>query len=295
MPDVIGRCVLVGVDGSPEARDAVLFGRRLIRASGGELHLVAAAQELSVEVAALRARLPVERVQQALISSVRERAIAGLEGILDARDAEEALRVSIGRPEHVLAETGSELNADLFVLGGRRHRRPGSWLGRGTAHHLLRTGSRPVVVTGSDGGHVERVVAAVDVSFATEPTVKAASRLAQLLDLPLQVLHVSRWPDLPKGVRVDLGHHPPAPELEQAAELELRAVVPSSVPLTVQRGEVVPLLLRTAREEPPPLLVLGAQGGGWVDRLLLGSTTETVLAKLPCSLAIIPASPDAST
>lgn len=292
---MLDRCVIVGVDGSPEAADAVRFARRLVRASGGELHLVAAAQELSVEVAAVRARLPVGRVQEALVWSARKRALAGLDGVVEPDEAEEALRVRIGRPEHVLAEMGSELGADLVVLGGRRHRGPGSWLNRGTALHLLRTGTRPVVVTGPDGGDVQRVVAAVDVSFATEPTVKAASRLGELLDLPVQALHVPRWPDLPKGVRVALDLRPPGPELEREAEIELRAVAPPSVPLTVQRGEVVPILLRAAREAPPPLLVLGAQGRGWIDRLLLGSTTEALLDELPCTLAIVPSSPDPST
>jgi nucleotide-binding universal stress UspA family protein len=291
---MIGRSVVVGVDGSAEARDAVIFGRRVTEAAGGRLHLVAAAEELSIEVAALRARLPLELVQEAMISSARERAVASLEGVLERLEVEQALSVRVGRPEHVLTEAGRERGADLFVLGGRAHRGPGSWLDRGTAHHLLRAGERPVVVTNPSGDSVERVLAAVDLSFATEPTLSVARRLARLLDVPLSVLHVVRWPDFPRGVRLDLEIDPPGPELERAAEHELRAMIPSSLPLTVLRGEVVPLIRRVVEEASPTLLVLGAQGRGWIDRLLLGSTTEALLAELPCSLAIVPSSPDSS-
>ena len=42
------------------------------------------------------------------------------------------------------------------------------------------------------------------------------------------------------------------------------------------------------RRGPAALLVLGTHGSGWVDRLLLGSTTEELLARLPSSLVIVP-------
>ena len=129
----------------------------------GRLHLVAAARELSIEVAALRARLPVGRVQEALTSSVRERATAGLEGILRPQEVEETLTVRI-----------------------------------------------------------------VDLSLAAEPTMAVARALADLLEVPLHAFPVSRWPELPRGARVDLDLQAPGPELERAAELELRAVIPSS-------------------------------------------------------------------
>ncbi|HET9947318.1 MAG TPA: universal stress protein [Longimicrobiales bacterium] len=293
MHEMLGSCVLVGVDGSLESADASRLGRRLSLASGGALRLLAAAYLPSLEVAALRSRMSIERVREALLARARERAVAGLEGILDPGAVEEALIVRIGRPEHVLAQTARELGADSIVLGGRRHGPPASWLDRGTAHHLLRTGEWPVVVTGPDRGAVQRVLGAVDVSFATRPTITAAARLAALLDVPLELIHVAAWPDLPRGELLDLD--PPGPELEEAAEQELRAMMPPDVPLTVRRGAVTAILSRAAEEGPPALLVLGAQGRGWVDRLLLGSTTEAVLAALPCSLAIVPSSPDSLT
>jgi nucleotide-binding universal stress UspA family protein len=292
---VIGRSVVVGVDGSAEATDAVVLGRRLAQAAGGRLHLVAAAPEFAVEVAALRARLPLDRVREVLLSAATERAIASLEGALGRHEVEEALTVRLGRAEHVLSEVGRVLDADLVVLGGRRHKAPASWFERGTAHHLLRMGERPVLVTGPDATRLERVLAAVDLSFATEPTVAVARRLAELIDAPLEVLHVARRPELPPGLGLDLDFDAPREVVEQEARRELAEVVPPSVPLTVRSGEVVPSVCRVVEDGPPTLLVLGAQGRGWSHRIILGSTTESLLERLPCSLVVAPCSPDALT
>ena len=41
------------------------------------------------------------------------------------------------------------------------------------------------------------------------------------------------------------------------------------------------------------VVVLGSHGKNWVDRLLLGSTTERLIADLPSSLLVAPAARDA--
>jgi nucleotide-binding universal stress UspA family protein len=56
---------------------------------------------------------------------------------------------------------------------------------------------------------------------------------------------------------------------------------------------VVETLTQAARSGPATLLVIGTHGAGWVDRLLLGSTAEGLLARLPASLLIVPSLPGA--
>jgi len=41
--------------------------------------------------------------------------------------------------------------------------------------------------------------------------------------------------------------------------------------------------------------VVGSHGKGWVDRLLIGSTTERLLNRLPTSLLIVPINKPAAT
>jgi nucleotide-binding universal stress UspA family protein len=290
----IGQNIVVGVDGSPEARDAALLGRRLTEAAAGSLHLVTAASQVLFEVAATRAGLETGPIRDALLAAAEAKAAESLQSDFTAEELSPMLTARLGRPEHVLAEAGREVGADSFVLGGHDRGRATSWLRRGTAHHLLRVCDQPVVVTGPDGPRVERVLAAVDRSFAAAPTIAVARRLAELLDASLQGVHVVTEPSVPPGFALDFDLGDSLRVEQEKTEAHLRALLPEDSSLTVVRGEVAPSLRSVLEGGPPTLLVLGAQGRGWVHRLILGSTTETLLAELPSSLVIVPSSPTAS-
>lgn len=289
---VIGGRVLVGVDGSRESRDAAVLGRRLAEAAGGALHLVSAAWEPSIEVAAIRSHLRMDRVRDALLDVARSKVLASLGEDFAADELEQILTARIGRPEWVMAEAGRELNADLFVLGGRRHR-TSSWIRRGTAHYLLRVCDQPVLLTGPNGARVERVVAAVDLSFATEPTIGVGLRLSSLLGVPLEVLHVVSRPVLPAGVELSVDIDTVMRRGAEEAERILSRLAPAAEH-TVRSGEVMASICRFLDDAPSTLLVLGSHGRGWIERHILGSTAEALMAALPSSLAIARFRPDTS-
>jgi nucleotide-binding universal stress UspA family protein len=260
-------------------------------AAGGSLHLVAAASQVLVEVAGTRAGLDVDRLQRALLEAARKKAAESLKGDFGEDELERTLITRLGRPEHVLAEIGRELGADGFVLGGRPGSGPVLGLRRGTASHLLRVCKAPVILTGRQGSAVERVIAAVDRSFAARATIEAAHRAAVLLGVPLGVVHVVARPAVPSGLVLDFDLDAAVRSAAEEVEEDLRGLLPNGVELTVLRGEVEPSLVRAAESGPPALLALGAQGRGWVHRLILGSTTEALLAELPSSLLVVPSAP----
>jgi hypothetical protein len=53
-------------------------------------------------------------------------------------------------------------------------------------------------------------------------------------------------------------------------------------------GPVIETIVAEAAAWKADLLVVGSHGKGWVDRLLVGSTTERLLNELPTSLLVIP-------
>lgn len=288
---MIGRSVVVGLDGSPESKEAAILGRRLSTAAHGSLHLVAAASQEALEVAAARGGVKKEAVEAALLRAATERAAAPLAGDFDPADLEDLIVARLGRPEHVIAESVREVDADAALLGGHHRRPPVSWFRRGTARRLLRLLDRPVIITGPSGSRVDGVVAAVDRSFAARPTIEAAHRLAGLLAVPLSVLHVVDLPPLPSEVGLDLD----VAELERregaAARAEIEPLLPDDADLTVLRGDAVRSIRKAVEATPATALVVGAQGRGRIHRLILGSTTEEILAELPCTLVVVPSSP----
>ena len=56
----------------------------------------------------------------------------------------------------------------------------------------------------------------------------------------------------------------------------------------VRRGAAVDAIASEADEWRADLIVVGSQGKGFVDRLLIGSTAESLLERLPASLLIVP-------
>ena len=145
----IGASVLVGVDGSPEAREAAVLGRSLARAAGGSLRLVTAAEQVVAEVVAIRSRIPTDRLHEALLDAARERAREALAQHFTPAELDTALIARLGRPEHVMVEVAREASADLLMVGGRRH-------GARRALCRLRPDRRPPASAESRRGHGRR-------------------------------------------------------------------------------------------------------------------------------------------
>ncbi|HSH75326.1 MAG TPA: universal stress protein [Longimicrobiales bacterium] len=288
---MIGRSIVVGVDGSDEASDAAALGNRLAIGAGGALHCVLAVSDPIADVAAARLSIDADQLHEELVAEKRRKVAERLSRVLGERKAAETLTARLGRPEHVLAEIGREVDADLFVIGGRRSPAGRPRLRRGTARHLMRTGEAPVLLTGPAGPHVDRVLAAVDLSFAAPPILRVATELASLLGVRLEGLHVSTLPSMPGEWKPALDASAVLEASAERAERLLWSSLPEGATGATVPGAAVPEILRVAGQVPHTLLVLGAQGHGWVHRLLLGSTAESLLDALPCSLAMIPVRP----
>ncbi|UCC24221.1 MAG: universal stress protein [Gemmatimonadales bacterium] len=281
--------VVVGVDHTPEARDAAAFGRRLAEASGGSWHLITAAADPLGYTVATTAGMDVTALDDAVRDEAWRDAAAALEGLIDEDELRHRLRVGLGRPESVISQRGDEVNADLYVLGGHHRGRARSWIHRSTARHLIRVTDRPVLITGPEGPEVSRVLAAVDFGVAADPVIQLADTLAELLDVPLEAAHVVHHPGLPDGREFSVNIESLMEAEEREAREQLWAHLPDRAGRRIVRGHPTAVLETLVTETPGALLVLGAQGRGWMDRLLIGSTTESILSALPSALAVVPA------
>lgn len=285
--------VVVGVDGSDEARSAAKLGRTIARRSGGVLHLVTAAEDPLGYATLSGTAMDVTALDEAIREDAWENAAEGLAGIFSSETLEDLLRVGLGRPEAVVAERAREVNADLIVLGGHRRTRVESWFHRSAAKHLARVGERPVLVTGPAGPEVSRVLAALDFGPLAERTARLATELAELLKVRLEGVHVVPEREFPDSREVMLALQSLMEAEERRAHEELGASLPENASWTVLPGRPGVLLEDIAAADPATLVVMGAHGRGWMDRLLVGSTTTRMLHALPASLLVVPAAEDA--
>jgi nucleotide-binding universal stress UspA family protein len=283
------RPVVVGVDASPSAVDAALMGWELAQATGATCRLVHSTPEAwTVPTVPHSFAARPDAVNEATRQAARTVVLEMLgESVPDSLLA--ALEVRTGRPAAALRDAAAELAAGVVVLGGKHHSALGRWVVGSTAHTLVRSLDLPLLVTAHCPTPVRQVVAAIDLSDAAVPTIRAAERYAEVFGATLHVLHVVEplplVPDAPLHFNDEEVYRRSIEYLEQ----HLWPLVKYRGATTgVGRGLALDCITSEVAERQAQLVVLGSHGKGWVDRILIGSVTERVLGALPCSMLIVP-------
>ena len=284
---VSGKPVVVGVDGSPESVRAAALGWRIAKAGGVGCALVCALPDPG-PATAFGPPLYSPDLYERLYAETRRAVMDALRPELPPALVE-SVEVRVGRPADVLAHVAAKMGAGLVVVGGRHHGALARGLGGSTAHTLVRTVGIPVLVAGPGAPALERVLAAVDLSEAAAPTFAVAAQYARLLDARLRVLHVVEPIRFPIVVPLTVD----ASEFERrstiAFEDMLRGVEDTdTVDRIVRPGTAVEAIATEAVAWSAGLVVVGSHGRNWLDRLVIGSTTERLLNLLPVSLLVVP-------
>lgn len=281
--------VVIGVDSSPAAAEAVRVGWTIAQTVNVPCHLVHATPEAWTVPTAPHAGT---EQPELLNEAVRDAAMSAVRDTLADQVPDEALQhleVRTGRSAAVIRDCVHEWQAGLAVLGGKHHSLLGRWVGGSTAHTLVRSLDVPLFVTAHTPLPVRRIVATVDLSDAAGPTIQAAERLAQLFEAQLHVLHVVEplpiIPDTPLQFNDDEVYRRSEEHLDQYV---WPLIAHHGATTSLRRGAAVDAITTEVAERNAEVLVLGSHGKGWVDRILIGSVTERVLSALPCSMFIVP-------
>jgi nucleotide-binding universal stress UspA family protein len=275
--------IVVGVDPSEAGVEAAQAGWEFARATGATCRLVHGVRDVwasgrtgigdltsltaDVEYAA---RLTVE---EALRGQVPDHLVATLE-------------VRTGSPVAVIRDFAREVDADVVVVGGKRHGTIARWLGGSTAKNVVRGLSFPVLVTTSPR-LPRKVLVALDLSEAAAPTLAAAEEVARHCGASLRVVHaIEPIPYAGEGIPfVDVASATAQTEEAFRSLVAAKATLPAEI--VVRRGTAVAVLEEEALTWPADLLVVGAHGKSRVERFLLGSVSEGLVNSLPTSVLVV--------
>ena len=279
--------VVAGCDTSSEGALAAAAAWSIAKAAGAAFHLVHVARKASE----LPPVAPGALAEEELAGRLRQAARSQVEQALQDRvppESLEHLEVREGNVAWVLAAAVREYSAELLVLGGKHHAAPVRWFGGSTVHHAVRTIDVPILVTASERPLFGRVMVAADLSEAALPTLKAGVRFAEAFGAELRALSVVEpFPPIPDvAVQVDEQEHLRLAEAEFARIVESAAG--ADISRTVRCGAPGRAIAEEAEAWSADLVVVGSHGKGWVDRVLLGSTTERLLNRLPTSVLVVP-------
>ena len=273
--------VLVGVDGTPNGRDAVALAARLMDPGGsltlahahpGELHPLHAVTPHLLE----EERLASDRLLQ------EERESAGVKAELVS-----IVGISPGGALHRQAE---EQGADLIVVGSCRHSAFGRvMLGDDTRQAL---NGAPCAVAVASRGYAEapRELAKIGVAYNDTPESKAALDAARALaastHASVSALEVVTIPSYAYAgvVAPAFGESLDAMLEEANKRLALLADVDARAVYGLPGEELA------AFGAEVDLLVVGSRGYGPMRRLVLGSTSNYLERHARCSLLVLPRS-----
>jgi nucleotide-binding universal stress UspA family protein len=205
------------------------------------------------------------------------------------------MQVRIGPIPLALSQAADEYHAQLVVVGGKHHSALGRWLSGNTTHQMVRMSERPLLVVGpqrpgSAEGRYSRILAAIDLSPGSGPTLDSAVRLARLFGARLHVLHVVEPLPMLPGLAPGLDEYT-AQQSEAESQLSGWPQIDFPHSDLVRRGRAAEAIAAAATEWGADLLVMGSHGRGLMDRLLIGSVAEQLLNRLPTSLLVVPVSP----
>ncbi|HLZ44807.1 MAG TPA: universal stress protein [Gemmatimonadales bacterium] len=283
-----GQPIVVGVDGSPEAGAAASAGWMIAEAAGVDCRLVHAMRDVRTALEMAGTGVSLDALELAMLARARADIMVALDGRVPSLVAHN-LQVRAGRAAALLDDAIAATDAQMLVLGGKHHSALGRWLGGSTVQHVVRRVDIPLLVTAGDLRPRPRVMVTVDVSYAARPTIEQATTFARLLGGPLHALHVIEptmaVPEalfLPEPIDFDAWSR-------ERIERDMWSLLP--IPdhhKVIRSGTAVETIAQEAAAWRADVIVVGSHGKSWVDRLLIGSTTEALLNDLPAAVLVIP-------
>jgi nucleotide-binding universal stress UspA family protein len=294
--------VLIGVDGSQGAFRAVKQVGRYLQAPRDCVVLYCSPPEVRGGIDETMR----EKARQAIARAIFDEARANLPEALRAGVVE---IVGTQNPGHGLVVAAEECRADIIAVGARGLGPLAAMLVGSVSREVVYGAKAPVLVVrespfGEDG--VLRVLAAYDGSNACRQALEAATRFA--------------WPDATQAVLLSVIEPMMAAELPDWLEQQVRRDPETEAMAQTwarehqrERQQRQEELAALARQLPPPfrdaktvvvegnadeqilaactaqradVVVVGARSQGTLERLLVGSTTERILAHAPCSVLV---------
>lgn len=280
--------IVAGVDASPESAAAAATAWKISVTADTGCFLVHATRHPSDIPIFVEAQADMDELAQRMTAASRQRLEDALRDHVPAR-ALERVEVHLTNPTWALKHAVEEHDAGLVVLGGKHHSPPARWLGGSTAHHAVRSIDVPVLITWSRHQAIRRMLVAVDLSEAAKPTLEAAAHFAKLFDAELRALHVVESEPLLDeiGVKFDYwDYHQKCQDAFQRIVADALDVPP--IECLTRQGTASRIIRDESAASDTDLVVVGSHGKGWLNRVLIGSTTERLINHLPTSLLVVP-------
>lgn len=277
--------IIAGVNESVEGAWAATVAWNIAEAAETDCYLIHASDRAADIPVWAHTLVDFDSLETDLTARTRQRIEEYLTGNVPFESLKH-LDVRLGKPKWVLARAAREKEAGLVVLGGRKG--SGHKFGGSTAFHIVQSVNVPTLIAVPSDRDPQRVLAAVDLSHAVGPTITAAQQIAGFLGAELKVIHVAEpMPDIP-SYTIDLPEEQNVKRAKEEFEQAVRPLVGGDIVTEVISGSAEAAIGKQVQEWGADIVVIGSHGKGWVERILLGSTTQRLIRNMPASLLVVP-------
>jgi nucleotide-binding universal stress UspA family protein len=283
------RCILAGIDLGADTEKIVSYAAYFSAGTKSSVRLLYVIDYLLTPPTYLMPYIEEEQKRD-------EGELQRWKAVLEKQGISSDARIMMGRLHESFVKAIEEFSPDLLVIGYQSHAfRPSS------SERLIKSIGMPMLVIrgsradGSASPTIRKILCAVDFSDNAQKALASASVYAQAFSADLHIVHSipshtikSRWAVWEAIGKIDEKQFDM--EIEKEAEAELSRMIESSG--TRHSGEVLhgnpaETICSVAEEGGYDLVVMGARGLSYIQGLLIGSTTESVLKSSPCPVLIV--------
>jgi universal stress protein E len=294
------KTILVAVDFSTGSRAALEQAARIARLQGARLHVLHVVNSAAVATLADTRESGYEKQAATAAEGARAALTAWLSHSEIPADTEAT--IAVGNPLHEILTHVRSLKADLLVAGIAGTGNTPAGAGSVSAKLARKSPSRVLLVRSGHNHAFRKVVACVDYSETSREVVAAARRIALKDSASIDFLHVWQEPLIASpysDTLVGIGHptvvFTPAERQNYIDGLrtELHEFV-KDASQGIQAAEVLQEAINYgngiaahAEDIKADLIIVGGKGRTNLRYVLLGSTAERLLTRLPCSVLVV--------
>jgi len=209
--------------------------------------------------------------------------------VLSAEDLRAAeLAIASGIPGIEIYRFAEQLQADLLVLGRKRHSRMTRLLLGDTADAVARRSRSPCLFVPPGSGEIRKVLVALDGTDRGMNVLNQACDFARYAGALVEVVTVERRPATePLQLASTLPVARSSSLQVRVSEILSREGFPDA-PLAIRRGDILERVVAEAQETGADALAIGYHRGGPPASLEAGSTARRLAHAAPCAVLTIP-------
>ena len=284
-------CILSGIDLGPDTEKNIAYAAYFASGTGATVRLLYIIDYLLTPPAYLTSYIEEEKKRE-------EKEMERLRDVLNSLGVKSEHSVMLGRLHESFVKVIRETSADLLVIGYKSHiLRPSS------SERLIKSLAMPMLVVrgkyaekASPGTvNIRKILCPVDFSDNSLKALSMAKGYSELFSADLHIMHVvpshvikEKWEQWSKPQERERKKFEEGLHSEAAAKLaQLKKEFQTPAEGLILQGTPGTVICSAADEGAYDMVVMGARGLSYIEEVLLGSTTESVLKESPCPVLIV--------